>query len=107
MAVAMSPPVLENSKSLIFRPLEGLFMKSHLLCALALACFFSTASAAEPESRTVTGQVYFERRSTIVPFEDLLEDCRLASCRRPRIYWSLVIKGNGVRYEVHKPYALG
>lgn len=51
----------------------------------------------------ITGRISFEKRTTIVP----LALCVDRDCRKPEIYWSVVISNSETRFEVDRTFGLG
>lgn len=79
-----------------------LFFISILFAAAAVA---GAAGLDEGEiNTTVQGTVYFEKRSTIVPFTVCESD---KPCYEPAPYWALMIKSDEGHYEVNRAFAIG
>jgi len=54
-------------------------------------------------NQIITGKTVFEKRTTVVP----MTLCPGEPCRKPEIYWSLVIYNEETRYEVNQIYGIG
>ena len=82
--------------------------KKKILVSIVLSMLVSAVSAFASDIipgwySSVVGTVSFERRATIIP----LVVCKHRPCPTSKVYWSLVVQQNGVRYELAQPFAVG